>query len=89
MKFEIKPHKNGFAVHVDDDDQGYVLQDDCTNEVDAFASFLCTLLNEFGPSECGSRYSNRRIHIHVTKGDKCEGPRGESEFEDCRCMEDE
>ena len=82
MKFEIKRHKNGFVVSAEDDEEGLVCRTDCENEHDAFVTLLHEFLEIYGPSD--SRYSDRRIHIHVTKGDKCDGPRGSSEYMSCQ-----
>ena len=74
MKFEIKRHKNGFVLTKEDEVDGLVYQETETEEgePEAFAAFLWLLIDEYGPQECKSRYSPKRLHVEIRPGDKCE-----------------
>jgi len=70
MKFEIRSVKNGWVLECDDDEIVGIEDDFYNSDVKAFAHFLRTIDDNFGPS-C-SRYSAERIRIDLIPGDKNE-----------------
>jgi hypothetical protein len=73
MKFEIKHAKNGAIIRVKTDEPGakweeYTYQERDGGEIEAFADFLRTIEENYGPAT--NRYSKARIHIDVQPGDK-------------------
>lgn len=72
MRFEIKKAKNGYIVQCDSEEDPMVFQkiSDEEDEVDAWASFLRELTDQYGPMT--NRYSPKRIYIRVEPGDKFE-----------------
>ena len=80
MKFEIRRVSNGAILRVEAEaeevGEEIVYQEREDDEVEAFAEFLCHVLEHYGPTT--SRYSPKRIHITVQPGDKYE-PEGHQE----------
>ena len=75
MKFEIRGANNGVILRIDIDGeeaQEIVYQEREGGEIEAFADFLRTIVDDFGPTT--SRYSPKRIYIRVEAGDKYEPP---------------
>lgn len=73
--FKIRPVKNGLlleCVRYDDESEELVYQETEVNEIEAFAQFLRLLADEYGPST--SRYSEKRIRVKISPGDKFDGP---------------
>ena len=68
MKFEIKSATNGLILKCMDDDNEYVVQQECEDEHEAFADFLRTLTDAYGPID--GRYEAKRIHVIIRPGDK-------------------
>lgn len=65
----IRAAANGYICQVREDGQEWVCDDTADdNEVDAFATFLRIILNNYGPSS--SRYDDKRIYVIVAPGDK-------------------
>ncbi len=65
MKFEIRSVENGYILKCEGDE--FVVQE-CENEVEAFADFLRTITDAYGPQD--GRHEAQRIHILVRPGDK-------------------
>jgi len=77
MKIEIRHVRNGVVLRVELEQEGeeaeeFVYQETGSDEIEAFADFLRTLLDHYGPTT--SRYSPRRILVVVEPGDKFEPP---------------
>lgn len=70
MKFEIRNAENGHVLKLEDLEEEIVCQEDFEDESDAFAAFLRTILDYYGPSS--SRYDRKRIYVVVKPGDKSE-----------------
>ena len=80
MKFEIKKHKNGYLIKAEDEEEGVVYEENEADEFTAFANFLRTLTDFYGPQEDG-RYSEKRIYVRIEPGDKWDAPEGkENEY---------
>jgi hypothetical protein len=73
--FTIRALKNGCILQAHIKDQGevneYVYQEFDDDEADfaAFATFLNTLIQDYGP-DLGSRYAAHRLYVTVHPGDK-------------------
>lgn len=84
MEFKMRSAKNGWILK-DDEGNELVHADPVDtygdhDEVEAFADFLYTIAEHYGPST--SRYSPKRIYIRIEPGDKYEPPGGVSEDPD-------
>ncbi len=77
MKCEIRHAGNGVILRVESEGnepaEEIVYQESEGAEIEAFADFLRTLNDHYGPST--SRYSPQRIHVVVEPGDKYEAPK--------------
>ncbi len=82
MKFDLRKVKNGLIIkswYDSEETEGpeeLVHQEryEDDDEVEAFADFLSTINDHYGPST--SRYSPKRIYIRVAPGDKHEDFKG-------------
>jgi hypothetical protein len=77
MRFELRCVTNGIVLRVEPDAgdgtevEEVVYQERDGDEIDAFAEFLWSISENYGPFT--SRYSPKRIRIVVEPGDKYEG----------------
>ena len=69
MKFEITHQQNGILVQAEGED-GVVYQEKEGEEIEAFRDFLYFLIENYGPSDCQSRYSAKRLYVEIRPGDK-------------------
>ena len=77
MRIDIRRVLNGVVLRVEPEQEGEepgqcVYQETEPDEIDAFAEFLRTVLDYYGPTT--SRHSPKRIHVVVEPGDKYEPP---------------
>ena len=70
MKFEIRSIHNGVLLKCEDDDLEMCFTESYREEdnIECFADFLRLIEETFGPMN--SRYSEKRIYIHIKPGDK-------------------
>ena len=77
MKCEIRRAQNGVVLRIeaegDEPAEEIVYQESEGQEIEAFADFLRTINDHYGPST--HRYSPQRIHVLVEPGDKYEPPK--------------
>ena len=73
MKFKINHAKNGIIL-TNEDGEKLVFQDSDNDGFEAWAEFLSTLTDSYGPDDQG-RYSEKRVYIIIAPGDRWEGNR--------------
>lgn len=72
MKFEIKKHRNGYVLQVENEEEGVVYREEHDSEIQAWRDFLWEITDTWGPDSNRSRYSPARIEIRIRPGDKSE-----------------